>query len=97
MNKRLRNTVANMRKWQKEYFATKSPQALNNSRRWEREVDKILASFGEQTLFTDGAENIEDLFDSWQEEWNENGCPPITWATIDYMVFKAYEMGRDGK
>lgn len=86
-----------MRKWQKEYFKTRSPQALSNSKRWEREVDRLLSEYGEQSLFAADAEDIEALFDAWQEEWEQAGRPPLTWATIDYMVFKAYEMGGAGK
>ena len=40
-----------MRKWQKEYFRTRSPQALSNSKRWEREVDKILEEMDAPGLF----------------------------------------------
>lgn len=97
MNKMLRNAVANMRKWQKEYFKTRSPQALSNSKKWEREVDKILAEYGEQTLFASEGGDIDALLEAWQTEWGETGRPPITWATVDYMVFKAYEIGRRGK
>ena len=51
MSKRLTSAVANMRKWQKEYFKSRSPQALSNSKRWEREVDKILEDMDSPGLF----------------------------------------------
>lgn len=59
MNKRLQNAVANMRKWQKEYFRTRAPQAMTNSKRWEREVDKILDEMGQPALFAGGEIELE--------------------------------------
>ena len=86
-----------MRKWQKEYFKTKTKEALNQSKKYEREVDKLLAEYGEQSLFTEDERDIDTLFEAWQDEWEEVGCPPLTWATVDYMVHKAFKMGTEPK
>ena len=36
--------VIEMRKWQKEYFQTRSRRALDQAKHFEREVDKQLAA-----------------------------------------------------
>lgn len=51
MNEKLKNAVSEMRKWQKEYFRTKSPIALNESKRLEKVVDKILEEMDNPGLF----------------------------------------------
>ena len=54
MNEKLKSAVSEMRKAQKEYFKTKSWQALEESKRLEKEVDKLLAEDRQPTLFGDG-------------------------------------------
>ena len=51
MNEKLKNAVSNMRRWQKEYFSTKAPWALTESRKWEKIVDKILEEIDTPGLF----------------------------------------------
>ncbi|WP_161598183.1 hypothetical protein [Maribacter flavus] len=43
-------TVAKMRKWQKEYFKTRDKEALKNSKYWEKRVDHLLEK--PNTLFS---------------------------------------------
>lgn len=47
----LRTLVAEMRHAQKEYFRTRSPTALEESKRLERKVDEALADTGQKKLF----------------------------------------------
>lgn len=47
----LRAAVAQMRKWQKEYFRTRNPQALNEARRLEKKVDRMLEELDNPGLF----------------------------------------------
>ena len=46
-----RKLVSEMRHAQKEYFRTRSGDALDKSKRLERQVDKELADDGQQVLF----------------------------------------------
>jgi len=48
---RLMEAVAEMRHCQIEYFRTKSQTALEEARRWERRVDKLLEEIRRPTLF----------------------------------------------
>lgn len=41
---RLVEATAEMRSRQKHYFTTRTPEALSEARRWEREVDRLLAA-----------------------------------------------------
>ena len=45
------DAVKNMRRLQKEYFATRDPHTLTEARRTERLVDRLLDEIDEQTLF----------------------------------------------
>lgn len=81
MSKKLQNAVANMRKWQKEYFKTRSPQALSNSKRWEREVDKILAAMEDPGLF--GVEAV-------QPEWRKSPISFMGGAIIKTSIGPMY-------
>lgn len=39
---RLKKAVMHMRRWQHHYFRYRGDNALENAKRWEREVDNIL-------------------------------------------------------
>ena len=45
------DAVKNMRRLQKEYFASRDPHTLTEARRTERLVDRLLDDMNEQTLF----------------------------------------------
>jgi uncharacterized Fe-S cluster-containing protein len=45
------NLVENMRKWQKEYFKHRTDQALQESKKLEKEVDKFLKERNQYNLF----------------------------------------------
>ena len=47
----LKEAVKKMRFWQKMYFKTKSPSALQDSKRWENEVDRLLLEGDQPGLF----------------------------------------------
>jgi len=49
--------VIEMRKWQKEYFQTRSKRALEQAKYFEREVDKQLAA---------AAKTVDDAFQKKQ-------------------------------
>lgn len=51
-NEEFRKLVSEMRHSQKEYFRTRSGDALDKSKRLERQVDKALADNGQKELFT---------------------------------------------
>ena len=51
METEFKKTVAEMRRWQKEFFRTRSPQALSESRRLEKKVDKMLEDMEQPGLF----------------------------------------------
>ena len=42
--------VRNMRSWQKAYFERRQPYCLQEAKRWEKEVDKMLAEEVEPEL-----------------------------------------------
>ena len=50
-NAEFRKLVSEMRHAQKNYFRTRSGDALDKSKRLERQVDKELADDGQQVLF----------------------------------------------
>lgn len=45
------DALREMRKLQKEYFATRDSQVLQNSKKAERRVDALLAAYNDKTLF----------------------------------------------
>jgi len=47
--------VIEMRKWQKEYFQTRSKRALEQAKYFEREVDKQLAAAAKTVVDTIGS------------------------------------------
>lgn len=42
--------VRNMRTWQKAYFRYKQPAAMQEAKKWEKEVDRMLAEEDEPNL-----------------------------------------------
>jgi len=48
---RFEDLVENMRKWQKEYFKNKTDQALQESKKLEKEVDTYLKQRGQYDLW----------------------------------------------
>lgn len=51
MEDNLRDAVFQMRKWQKEYFRTKSPVVMREAIKWEKVVDGLLAEDVQPSLF----------------------------------------------
>ena len=43
--------VSKMREWQKTYFRTKHPVAMQEAKRWEKEVDRFIADEEQPGLF----------------------------------------------
>ena len=43
--------VARMREWQKTYFRTRHPGALQESKKWEAKVDRFIADEEQPGLF----------------------------------------------
>lgn len=51
MSEELVNAVRNMRRWQKEYFRTRHPRAMDEAKVWEKKVDAILDKIDNPGLF----------------------------------------------
>ena len=43
--------VSRMRYWQKTYFKTRHPGAIQEAKRWEKEVDRFIADEEQPGLF----------------------------------------------
>ena len=56
----LKEAVKQMRFFQKMYFKTKSPSALQSSKQWEKDVDRLLLE-AEQPVLFDEAEIVRNL------------------------------------
>lgn len=48
---KFKNAVKQMRFWQKMYFRTKSPSAMQDAKRLEKEVDQMLEDDAQPQLF----------------------------------------------
>lgn len=45
------NAVSKMREWQKTYFRTRHPGAMQEAKKWEKEVDQIIDNDNNPGLF----------------------------------------------